>query len=126
MLVKIKVDPTSPQRINALLEGLVRLASVDLANNPQIPPLYSGAVRYRREKPDLWSPPSDVLKRGYGDCEDLAAWLCAQRRSQGKNCRAVAYKAGNVGRKRLWHVVVQYPDGRVEDPSKMLGMKGGA
>lgn len=114
------MDPVSPQRIDALLEGLVRLAGVDLANNPQLPPLYSGAVRYRREKPDKWLTPSDVFAQGYGDCEDLAAWRCAEIRSQGGQCSAVAYRTG----RRMWHVVVRHSDGRIEDPSKRLGMKG--
>ncbi len=115
------MDPVSPQRLDALLEGFVRLAGVDLANN-SIPPLYASGVRYRRESPDKWLAPIDVLTQRHGDCEDLAAWLCAQRRQQGGDCRAMAYRTG----RRMWHVVVQHADGRIEDPSKKLGMKGKA
>jgi len=120
VIVKVKMVPVSRQRIDALLEGLVRLAGVDLANNPQIPPLYASGVRYRREKPDKWLMPSDVLRQGHGDCEDLSAWLCAQTRRSGGACSAVAYRSG----RRMWHVVVRHGDGRIEDPSKILGMKG--
>lgn len=31
-----------------------------------------GKVRYRPEPIDLWSPPAETLRRGYGDCEDMA------------------------------------------------------
>lgn len=112
--------PVSSQRIDALLEGLVRLAGVDLANDPSIPPLYSSGVRYRREKPDLWLTPSEVLRQGHGDCEDLAAWLAAQIRRTGGGASCHAYRSG----RRMWHVIVRLADGGIEDPSKLLGMKG--
>lgn len=120
MRVVVGVDPVSPQRINALLEGLVRFAGVDLANNPTVPPLYQAGVRYKRERPDQWSPPTDVWRRGRGDCEDLAAWRAAELRARGEHARAVAYRSGP----RMWHVVVRRADGSIEDPSKKLGMKG--
>lgn len=119
MLIKILMSPVSPQRLDALLEGFVRMCAVDLANNPQIPSLYSAGVRYRREKPDKWLGPSQVFAQHHGDCEDLCGWRVGEIRNAGARARAHAYRA----RPHMWHVVVLFPDGRVEDPSKILGMR---
>lgn len=32
----------------------------------------SSDVRYSKDLLDVWSPPAETLKRGYGDCEDMA------------------------------------------------------
>lgn len=94
------------------------MCAVDLANN-KLPSLYRSGVRYRREKPDKWLQPSTVFDQGHGDCEDLCGWRVGEIRNAGGAARAHAYRTTQ----RMWHVVVIFPDGRVEDPSKILGMR---
>lgn len=89
----------------------------DLRKTPQ-PPLYSAGVRYLRADPDeRWQLPSETRARGGGDCEDLAAWRCAERRLAGESCRVVVKRSSPT----VLHAVVEGPDG-IEDPSRKLGM----
>ena len=53
------------------------------------------------------------------DCDDLAPWRAAELQLAGINAKAIAMRS-SIG----WHIVVELPDGRIEDPSKHLGMKG--
>lgn len=118
------VYPTVDE-VSAALCGLTALARVQLdaaerAGAP-VPALYASGVRYQREPgTEVWMGPRDVLRRGYGDCEDLAAWRAAELQRQGIQARAICY----APRPLLIHCVVQLPDGRREDPSRALGMGG--
>lgn len=85
----------------------------------------------------FWLPESDVVVH---NCEDLAAWRAAELRVAGFDCEpvlkwqwiprdqmlAAGYPAAHVPRKGVWlvHCLVRYPDGQIEDPSKILGMGG--
>lgn len=62
------------------------------------------------------------MRDGYGDCEDLAAARVAELRVKA-GIKAVPWlkKKG-----KIWHVLVRYPDGTLEDPSRKLGMGAGA
>lgn len=64
-----------------------------------------------------------VLKRGKGDCDDLAPWHAASLRHTGEdpNARAVVKRSGH----RKWHAVVERGDGSIDDPSKAAGMAPG-
>ena len=108
-----------PAVLAALLEGVTR-ASAILIQRLGLPPLYASGVVYRREPRgrERWqlAPQTDAL--GYGDCEDLATWRAAELRLVGVGARPVVYRAGP----RQLHVVVAYPDGTIEDPSRVLGM----
>lgn len=90
--------------------------------NP-LPPLYSTGVRYLREtvvkgRPkEIWLTTPLLYQRGFGDCEDLCTTRAAQLILQGIPARAVAVPV-SIG----WHIVVKWPDGRIEDPSRQLGM----
>lgn len=84
-----------------------------------------------------------VLKRGWGDCDDLAPWRAAELQEAGddkadckiswkvrcKNCAAKVldkakpcHQCGSQRRFRVFHVTTRRGDGRVEDPSQYLGM----
>lgn len=90
----------------------------DLQRSPQ-PSIYSAGVRYMREDPEeRWQLPSETRARGGGDCEDLASWRCAELRLQGRSCRVIVQRTGPT----VLHAVVELEDGRIEDPSKRLGM----
>lgn len=108
--------------LDAALRGLQGLAEAELASMA-LPPLYGAGVRYEREPraEERWLLPSQVLARGAGDCEDLAAWRAAELRSTGEDpwAQAIALRSGP----RTWHAVVLRSDGTIEDPSAALGMR---
>lgn len=114
-------DSLGAAAIDAALEGLVGIASSELATGAY-PALYDSGVRYVREPPgsERWSPPSVVLGRGYGDCEDLASWRAAELRVTGEDPRARARVVRSGP--RTWHAIVERGDGSIEDPSRILGM----
>lgn len=121
MRVQFRV-PASRATLTAALEGLTAVNYCLLAKSAKVPSLYGSGVRYRREPKgtEHWQTAPEVLSRGYGDCEDLAAWRAAELRVAGIPAQAYVLRTGP----KLFHAVVRYPDGRIEDPSKKLGMKG--
>jgi hypothetical protein len=116
--------PTSATFYEAAIEGLTRLneemlLAADRAGNP-FPPIYDTDVGYRKEAADTWRHADDVLCSGWGDCEDLAAWRAAELRVYGEDtgARVYVYKSGP----HRYHAVVARGNGRIEDPSLILGM----
>ncbi len=94
-----------------------------------LPALYKSGVRYRREeKKSCWAPTRggcedwlsavQVISQRFGDCEDLAAWRASELIAQGERAARAIPKRTREG----WHIVVQRADGRLEDPSRILGM----
>lgn len=112
--------PSRPEILEALLDGWTT-ANVRLIQLYGLPPLYESGVRYRREPRgrERWQLAPTTASLGYGDCEDLATWRAAELRlDHGIPAYAAVYRAGP----RLLHVVVRFPDGSIEDPSRILGM----
>jgi hypothetical protein len=111
--------PAQPDLLMAALEGLVSVNGVILLR-PALPPLYRSGVRYRRERgTENWKSCDQVFASGYGDCEDLCAWRVAELRQAGElGAYVTVIKTGPA----LWHVQVMRGDGRIEDPSRILGM----
>jgi hypothetical protein len=98
--------------------------NMEIKRRHRLPNLYESGVRYQREKrlPDgtsreQWLTNVIVFNRKAGDCEDLATYRVADLRLQGIDATAIP-KRSPVG----WHIVVRYPDGTIEDPSRKLGM----
>lgn len=92
-------------------------------------PLYRSGVVYREEPPgeEEWLDIPHLYRQGWGDCEDVACARAAELRHAGiPAVPCISYKDFNVKGKRLTmvHVLVLWPDDSVEDPSKVLGMKG--
>ena len=114
----IRVDSNAPA-INAALEGLVAL-NCEQMRRRKFPPLYASGIRYKRDKGETWDSAQVCMRRGYGDCEDLAAYRAAELRCQGIPARAVVMRSRTPG--VAWHCVVRLPNGRIEDPSRKLGM----
>jgi hypothetical protein len=85
-------------------------------------------IVYKRERTihgralERWQTAAEVARRGEGDCEDLAAYWAAELRVRGIDPRAKVQviKTGPA----LLHAVVLRSDGRIDDPSRWLGMKG--
>lgn len=120
------------ERLQHLLDAHTAIQLSYLKRHPEIGSPYAAGVRYIRE-PDgeeEWEEIGVQIAHGGADCEDLAAWLAAWYQSRGVAARAVAIAQpmpladGRVG--ILFHIVVRLPNGRLEDPSKRLGMRGAA
>ena len=117
---------------------------VFLKLHPDVPPLYQAGVHYDNEPSDFlchidgktervedFASVPTILKRGWGDCDDLAPWRCAELRNSGEKASiriqwktyAQRMSLMALGRPfKLYHIVVRRQDGSVEDPSKILGM----
>lgn len=134
------------------LEGLTRinewqlrraLRQVELGlSDTVIPPLYASGVVYKEEAPgrEDWIDLLGVLRQRHADCEDLAAWRAAELRVAGYDVEPVikwqwiprelmlaqGYPAHKLPGHGVWmvHCCVRWPDGTIEDPSKILGMGG--
>jgi len=69
----------------------------------------------------LYLPGSDVRA---GQCEDLACWRAAELVVRhGIQARPDFTCDARGDGSRLYHIVVRLPDGRIEDPSRNLGMR---
>jgi hypothetical protein len=122
------VMPFSGQRELSAALGAATALGMQQIGWYGLPPLYSSGVRYVREvcrAPNVpgacerfLTPAQSMVERDC-DCDDLAVWRAAELQLRGERARAVAIPS-SVG----WHVVVRRADGTIEDPSKILGMRG--
>ncbi len=110
--------------VEILLEALFEIDCDWLRRHPEAPDLYSSGVRYLREPIELWMSIPVVLERGGGDCEDLACWRAAELEvRRGIHARARAQQnPARAGAPISFHILVRWPDGHFEDPSRQLGM----
>lgn len=109
-----------------LMESLARINYGYLKlYSENIPSLYDSGVVYRPERgTENWCDIPHVLKQQWGDCEDLACWRIAELRFRGVKARPWIKWNPRAKHHMVYHAVVRLPDGRVEDPSKALGMHG--
>lgn len=105
-----------------LLETLTLVNQHYLANNPHAPKIYEAGVKYVPEfGTENWQDIPTTLELGYGDCEDLSAWVDAERRSEGMFAKPYLRWTENNGSYRF-HALSLLPTGYIEDPSLRLGM----
>jgi hypothetical protein len=108
--------------ILAMLERLLQ-ENLRQMRESSYPSVYDLGTFYRREPigREKWTTARYMRTNpaeGF-DCEDLASYQVAFLRTTGLDPRAkTGLKRSVVG----WHVVVIRGDGRIEDPSKTLGM----
>ncbi len=138
-------DPSRFVPLIILLESLTSINEFHLrrglkAGSPY-PRLYQSGVYYREEKPGFedWPDIPKVLSQGWGDCEDLAGYRAAELRVYdgidaqpvikwtwipADRMREAGYTV--IPKDGVWlvHCLVRYPNGKIEDPSKILGMRG--
>lgn len=104
--------------IKTMLEACAETWARELRQRPVVP-LYRSGVRYEPEPwggdPEEWAPPPVVLRRGWGDCDDLVMWRVAELRAAGEPATVQVMRRGV-----RYHVRVRRADGRVEDPSLIL------
>ena len=112
-----------------LAPALAALVGLNVAyyrlGNYAIPPLYNGSIRYALEgrnsrgaRRERWLCAPEVVRYGFGDCEDLACYRAMELRIAGDTRATAIPKRTEIG----WHIVVRHGNGRIEDPSKILGM----
>lgn len=116
----------SHEELQLWLNTLMQMNINFLRRHPQTPYLYQSGVRYIEEPPGLedWRKISVVLQQMNGDCEDLATWRAAELNVRyGIAARPIfgfrTLPNGDI----TYHIRVQYPDGKIEDPSRILGMR---
>lgn len=131
MRIRLAVPPDlTPDEQRVALDAA--LASVMASAQPAIErgkvPLFAravrdGRVRWRPEPPgdEHFDLPQTVLRRGWGDCDDLAPWHAASLRAAGADPGAtpIVRRSGP----NRWHAVVRRSDGSIDDPSVTAGMR---
>jgi hypothetical protein len=118
-------DATLGERaIFFLLEALAKIDIDYLDRYPSTPALYASGVRYERQKGDQedWHDIPTAIATGKTDCKVLSAWRIAELRRSGVAARPFLLRQQSDDGKYLYHVQVEWPDGTIEDPSKVLGM----
>lgn len=123
-LLQIFVPWSSGRDLVAPLAMLTAYNEQYIRAHPDTPHLYKSGVRYQREgkykrgrQKEKWLTLPMLYMVRVGDCEDLACALAGFYRAQGIKATAVAVES-SIG----FHIVTQLPDGRTEDPSRVLGM----
>jgi hypothetical protein len=113
----------TPRVLTHLLTCLFELDLDYLREHPETPALYRAGVRYRREPEgqERWASIPIVRRLGFGDCEDLATWRAAELVVRGERARPISSHQ-RTPRGILYHIRVLRADGRIEDPSRILGM----
>lgn len=93
----------------------------------RVTPLYESGIRYEEEPAnqgyeDFATVPV-ILKRGWGDCDDVVAWRIAELRNSGESAKVrLKWQYDPALKARMFHVLVRRANGQVEDPSLRLGM----
>lgn len=124
MAVRLRIQVTTIRELEAAVMGLAWICwsqMEDAANAGRIPPLYSGRIRYQREPEgrEDWQTAIETARLGTADCEDLCGYRLGELFLAGETkarARVVAITP------TLRHVLVMRGDGRLEDPSRRLGM----
>lgn len=123
MLVEIEIPPGDSEFVVRaalhLLEALVEI-NLLIMSEQRIPHLYESGIKYRQEPPgpERFDNCARVIKRGWGDCDDLAAWRVAELRRAGETgakCKVV-WQSGH----RRYHAQVERADGTTEDPCRTM------
>jgi hypothetical protein len=114
----------TPEALDSVLEAVTRTDEQIIGSGKA--PLAAEAIK----RGVRWSPEpigeerfdnaSTVLRRGWGDCDDLAPYHAASLRVTGVDPGAIArvIKSGP----NTWHALVQRSDGSIDDPSMWAGM----
>lgn len=120
--IRIDLPGTNTTALRILLDALTAIDRWQLGRLV-LPSIYAAGVRYAREPKgrEWWQAPLVSVRQRSADCEDLACWRTAELQRDG--IRAIAdIITQRTRRGTLYHIVVRYPDGTIEDPSERLGM----
>jgi hypothetical protein len=112
--------PDHAAAVEALLEGFVRCCQLCIEAGLAPPDPMDTRVEYRLEGygQEDWKLPQNVIRDGWGDCEDMAGWRAGGYRATGEdpNARVVVVKTGES----KLHAVVERGDGALEDVCREL------
>lgn len=114
----------SERALGHMLEALAKIHEDYLRAFPDTPLLYDLGVRYERQaegQEDWYDVPSGIYA-GKTDCKVLACWRVAELRRAKVAAEPAFIRYDNPDGTYLFHILVRYPDGTLEDPSAMLGM----
>ncbi len=111
--------------LHLLIEALAAANAGHLRLHPETPWLFESGVRYVEDDAGLerWTDVPETIARGAGDCKDLVAWRLAEIRVRERESALPVVRFERVGDRVKFHVVVHRMGGRVEDPSRVLGMR---
>lgn len=113
-----------PDVLNAALEAVTRTNEHLLAEQavPLADDAIDAGVKWRPEPPgdEHFDHADTIIRRGHGDCDDLAPYKAASLRITGEDpdARAIVIRSGPT----RWHAVVERSDGSIDDPSADAGM----
>lgn len=122
MIIEFNVpSPVDVRVLNMFVRTLCAYNVLWLRRHPETPNIYESGVRYRLQEIGIeqFRPIPLVLRAGEGDCDQLATWRAAELRERHKIKALPEVK--QMG-KRVFHVFVRLPNGKVEDTSARLGM----
>ncbi len=128
-LVSFATTPAS-RKMQALckLLDVLHEANVQWLNaGGKAPKLYDSGIKYVEEElgKDQWQDIPETVKRGSGDCEDLASYRVSELRAAGEAANhAIEHRYNADEDIVLYHILVRRADGSIEDPSCKLGMGG--
>jgi hypothetical protein len=110
--------------LRLLVEALAAANTGYLRLHPEAPWLYASGVSYAEDDDERegWTDLSETLARGVGDCKDLVAWRLAELRVREREAALPLVSFARRGHHVKFHVVVRRADGRLECPSRELGM----
>jgi len=111
--------------LNVMLEALTKIDVLYLLRHPETPSIYKAGVKYMEEPPgqEDWQDIPTTISMGIGDCEDVACWRTAELIVRGIPAKAIFKEQRRADGGYLFHILVQHPNGYLEDPSRILGMR---
>lgn len=108
--------------LEALLSVLTELNCHYLRTRKHAPYLYNTRVIYSRTH--VWDTIPALYMRGYGDCKSLTCARVAELLVSGRKLVKPVFRFDPKPNGTMFHILVMYPDGSWEDPSRLLGMRG--
>jgi len=116
--------------LRVLLNALFEIDCDQWQRCPEYPGLFISGVRYQREPKGVeeWQDVAETLRRGHGDCEDLACMYASElvvrhgidARPDFTMREIRNPSTGDLS--KMFHIFVRLPGGERVDPSKILGM----
>lgn len=120
--------PLSRRALQTMLDALYRIDVLYLRAHPETPSIYDPRLRLLyMEEPigqEEWQDLPTCIKMGICDCEDLGAARAAELTVKHNILARPIYREHRrPNGSYLYHILTRYPDGRLEDPSEILGMR---
>lgn len=112
--------------LDLMLNTLFQIDVLYLRAHPEAPGIYQSGVRYMEEPPgqEEWQDIPTCISMKIADCEDLASWRAAELVVRhGIAARPIFKEQKLPDGRYLYHIVVLLPNGSIEDPSRILGMR---